>query len=147
MDSHDANTIQLYQKFNLEGKMGEKRCFQTEKAAVTGGPYSQAIIHNGLIYTAGQGAVDPITNEIMLGTVEEEAELALTNLRIILEEAGSSLDKILKINVYLLEMEEYGRFNEVYRKYFNHDPPARTCIQAGKLPFETRVEVEAIAYL
>ena len=63
--------------------MDEKRAFQTEKAAVTGGPYSQAIIHHGIIYVSGQGAVDPQTNEIKLGSVEEEAELALENLRII----------------------------------------------------------------
>ena len=68
--------------------MGEKQVFQTDKAAVTGGPYAQAVIHDGLIYTAGQGAIDPETNQIRLGTVEEEAELALENLKIILEEEG-----------------------------------------------------------
>jgi enamine deaminase RidA (YjgF/YER057c/UK114 family) len=76
-------------------KLEEKKAFQTDKAAVTGGPYSQAIIHNGIIYVAGLGAVDPQTNEIKLGTVEEEAELGLENLRIILEEAGS-IKNILK---------------------------------------------------
>lgn len=69
--------------------MGEKRAFVTDKAAVTGGPYSQAIIHNDLVYVSGQGSVDPETNEIKLGTVEEEAEMALENMRIILEEADS----------------------------------------------------------
>ena len=127
--------------------MEEKRVFQTDKAAVTGGPYSQAIIHNGIIYVAGQGAVDPQTNEIMPGTLEEEAGLALENLRIILEEAGSSLDKVLTVTVYLLEIEEYARFNEVYKKYFKENRPARTCIQAGKLPFGTRVEITATAYI
>ena len=127
--------------------MEEKRVFQTKKAAVTGGPYSQAIIHNGIIYVAGQGAVDPQTNEIKLGTVEEEAELALENLRIILEEAGSSLDKVLTITVYLLDIDEYTRLNEVYKKYFNTNRPARTCIQAGSLPFNTRVEITATACL
>ena len=127
--------------------MEEKRVFQTDKAAVTGGPYSQAIIHNGIIYVAGQGAVDPQTNEIMPGTLEEEAGLALENLRIILEEAGSSLDKVLTITVYLLEIEEYARFNEVYKKYFKENRPARTCIQAGNLPFGTRVEITATAYI
>jgi 2-iminobutanoate/2-iminopropanoate deaminase len=125
----------------------EKRVFQTEKAAVTGGPYSQAIIHNGIIYVAGQGAVDPQTNEIKLGKVEEEAGLALENLRIILEEAGSSLDKVLTVTVYLLEIEEYACFNEVYKKYFKENRPARTCIQAGNLPFGTRVEITATAYV
>jgi 2-iminobutanoate/2-iminopropanoate deaminase len=125
--------------------MEKKKVFQTDKAAVTGGPYSQAIIHNGIIYVSGQGAVDPQTNEIKLGSVEEEAGLALENLRIILQEAGSSMDKVLTITVYLLDIEEYTRFNEIYKKYFNEDRPARTCIQAGGLPFNTRVEITATA--
>jgi len=125
----------------------QKKVFQTDKAAVTGGPYSQAIIHNGLIYVSGQGAVDPQTNEIKPGSVEEEAELALENLRIILQEAGSSLDKVLTITVYLLDIAEYARFNEVYKKYFSEKRPARTCIQAGSLPFNTRVEITATAYI
>ncbi len=127
--------------------MEQKKVFQTDKAAVTGGPYSQAIIHNGLIYVSGQGAVDPQTNEIKLGSVEEEAELALENLRIILREAGSSLDNVLTITVYLLDIAEYARFNEVYKKYFSEKRPARTCIQAGSLPFNTRVEITATAYI
>ena len=93
--------------------MREKKVFQTDKAAVTGGPYSQAVIHNGIIYVSGQGAVDPQTNEIKLGTVEQEAQLALVNLRIILQQAGSSLDKVLTVTVYLQDIEEYSRFNEV----------------------------------
>jgi len=127
--------------------MEEKKVFQTDKAAVTGGPYSQAIIHKGVIYVSGQGAADPQTNEIKLGSVEEEAELALENLRIILQEAGSSLAKVLTVTVYLLDIQEYGRFNEVYKKYFRENRPARTCIQAGSLPFNTRVEITATAYV
>jgi len=127
--------------------MVEKQAFMTDKAAVTGGPYSQAILHNDLIYVSGQGAVDPETNQIKLGTVEEEAETALENIRIILLEAGSSLEKVLKVTVYLLDIEDYGRFNEVYKRYFKEDRPARVCIQAGKLPFNTRVEIDAIAHI
>lgn len=125
--------------------MGERQAFQTDKAAVTGGPYSQAIIHNGLIFVSGQGPIDPRTNLVALGTIEEETELTLENIRIILEEAGSSLDKVLQVTAYLLSMKEYNRFNVVYRRYFTVDPPARTCVQAGKLPFGIRVEVDAIA--
>jgi len=127
--------------------MGEKKAFQTDKAAILGGPYSQAIIHNGLIYISGQGAVNTQTNQVSLGTIEEESELALENIRIILEEAGSSLNKVLQVRVYLLDMKEYSRFNEVYKRYFQTDPPARTCIQAAKLPFGIRVEIDAIAYI
>ncbi len=125
--------------------MGEKKAFQTDKAAITGGPYSQAIIYNGLIYISGQGPINTQTNQVLLGTIEEESELALENIRIIVEEAGSSLNKVLQVRVYLLDMKEYSRFNEVYKKYFQEDPPARTCIQAGKLPFGIRVEIDAIA--
>ncbi len=127
--------------------MEEKKVFHTNKAAVTSAPYSQAIIHNGIIYVSGLGAVDPQTDEIKLGSIEEEAELGLENLRIILEEAGSSLNKVLTVTVYLLDIEEYARFNEVYKKYFKEDRPARTCIQAGSLPFNTRVEITATAYI
>ena len=125
--------------------MEEKHAFQTDKAAITGGPYSQAIIHNGLIYTSGQGAIDPKTNQISLGTIEEESKLTMQNLRIILQEAGSSLDKVLKVTVHLLDMREYGRFNEVYKKFFEKNLPARTCVQAAKLPFGVRVEIDVIA--
>ena len=79
--------------------------------------------------------------------MEEEAELALENLRIVLEEAGSSLDNALTVTVYLLDIEEYTRFNEVYKKYFRENRPARTCIQAGSLPFGTRVEITTTAYV
>jgi 2-iminobutanoate/2-iminopropanoate deaminase len=131
----------------MEVIMGEKKAFQTDKAGITGGPYSQATIHNDLIYLSGQGAIDPETNELTLGTIEKESEVALENIRIVLEEAGSSLDKVLQVTVYLLDIKEYGRFNEVYKRYFQVDPPARTCIQAGKLPFGIRVEINAIAYI
>ena len=128
--------------------MDEKRLFETDKAAILGGPYPQAVIHNNLIFLSGQGSVDPESNRIFLGTIEEETRTTLENVRIILEEAGSSLDKILQLKVYLQNINEYGRFNEIYKQYF-HDSncPARSCIQAGKLPFGIRVEIDAIAYI
>ena len=125
----------------------EKSVFITDKAAVTGGPYSQAVIHNGLIYISGQGAVDPETNQLKIGTVEQEAAMGLENIRIILEEAGSCLDNVLSITVYLSDLDEYDRFNTAYKRYFPKDPPARTCIQAARLPFGTRVEITAVAAL
>jgi len=131
----------------MEVNMAEKTAFQTDKAAVTGGPYSQAIIHNDLIYLSGQGPIDPQTNQAVLGTVEKQTELTLENIRIILEEAGSSLSKVLQVTAYLVNMREYGRFNEVYRRYFSENPPARSCIQAARLPFDIRVEMDAIAYI
>jgi 2-iminobutanoate/2-iminopropanoate deaminase len=131
----------------MEVAMGEKQAFETEKAAVTGGPYSQAMIHNGLIFLSGQGPIDPLTNQLIHGTIEQETELVFENIRIILEEAGSSLNHILQVTAYLINMREYGRFNDVYSQYFPADPPARTCIQAARLPFDIRVEIDAIAYI
>jgi 2-iminobutanoate/2-iminopropanoate deaminase len=129
----------------MEMKMVEKKSLKTDKAAIPGGPYSQAIIYNGIIYLSGQGPIDPQTNQVVHGTIEQETELSMENIRIILEEAGSSLSKVLQITAYLLNMREYGRFNEVYRRYFPEKPPARTCIQAARLPFDIRVEIGAIA--
>jgi 2-iminobutanoate/2-iminopropanoate deaminase len=131
----------------MEVIMGEKKAFETDKAAVTGGPYSQATIHNGIMYLSGQGPIDPRTNQAVLGTVEQQTELTLENIRTILEEAGSSLSKVLQVTAYLTNMREYGRFNEVYRRYFPENPPARSCIQAARLPFDIRVEMDAIAYI
>ena len=125
--------------------MAEKKALETNKAAITGGPYSQAIIYNGIIYLSGQGPIDPQTNQVVHGTIEQETELSMENIRIILKEAGSSLSKVLQITAYLLNIREYGRFNEVYRRYFPEEPPVITCIQAARLPFDIRVEISAIA--
>ena len=125
--------------------MAEKKALETNKAAIPGGPYSQAIIYNGLIYLSGQGPIDPQTNQVVHGTIEQETEISMENIRIILEEAGSSLSKVLQITAYLVNMREYGRFNDVYKRYFPKEPPARTCIQAARLPFDIRVEINAIA--
>ncbi len=131
----------------MEVEMSEKIAFQTDKAAILGGPYSQAIIHNGLIFLSGQGAVNPQTNQVIPGTIEEETALALENIRIIIEEAGSSINNLLQVRVYLADIREYGRFNEVYKRYFHKDLPARSCIQASKLPFDMRVEIDAIGFI
>ena len=95
--------------------MAEKKALETNKAAIPGGPYSQAIIYNGIIYLSGQGPIDSQTNQVVHGTIEQETELSMENIRIILEESGSSLSKVLQINAYLLNIREYGRFNEVYK--------------------------------
>ena len=123
--------------------MGDIVTFDTDKAAELGGPYSQAVIHDGLVYVSGQVAIDPVTNQIAAGTIEEETEVTMENMGIILAESGSSLAKVLQVKVYLADIRDYGRFNEVYRRYFPASPPARSCIQA-KIPFGLRVEIDAI---
>lgn len=127
--------------------MSEKQTVKTERAGLSTGPYSQAVIHNGIVYVSGQGAIEPETNMIQLGTIELESEMALTNLKIILEEAGSSLENLLSVTVYLKHMQDYDGFNEVYKQFIHKNRPARTCIQAGDLPFGTRVEITATAYV
>lgn len=127
--------------------MVEKVSFHTEKAAELGGPYSQAVIYKDVIYVSGQGAVDPLTNQLKTGTIEKETKLALENIKIIMEAAGSSLDKILQVRVYLTDIREYARFNEVYRKYFKDPQPARTCVEVKKLPFGLRIEIDTVGYI
>jgi 2-iminobutanoate/2-iminopropanoate deaminase len=127
--------------------MGEKQSVQTEKAAELGGPYSQAIVHKGFVYVSGQGAVDPTTNEVKLGTIEEETRLAIENIKIIMIEAGSSLNNILQVRVFLTDIREYGRFNDIYREYFDDPMPARTCLQVKNLPFGLRVEIDAVGFI
>ena len=127
--------------------MAEKISFHTEKAAELGGPYSQAIIYKDMIYLSGQGAVDPSTNQLTTGTIEKEARLALENIKIIMEAAGSSLDNILQVSVYLTDIREYARFNEVYREYFNDPMPARTCVEVKQLPFGLRIEIDTVGYI
>lgn len=127
--------------------MAKKISFHTGKAAELGGPYSQAVIYKDMIYISGQGAVDPSTNQLKPGTIEKEARLALENIKIIMESAGSSLDKILQISVYMIDIREYARFNDVYRKYFNDPMPARTCVEVKKLPFGLRIEIDTVGYI
>ena len=124
-----------------------KKVVKTDKAPLPVGPYSQAIIYGNLVFVAGQISIDPATNTFVQGTIEEEARRVLDNIKAILEEAGSSMEKVVKTTVFLADIEDFGRFNEVYQQYFPSHPPARSCIQAGRLPKGMRVEVEVIAHL
>lgn len=124
-----------------------KKIFYTENAPTPRGPYSQAVIHNGLLYISGQGPVDPETGTILRGTIEEETEITLNNIKTIIEEAGASLKDAIKVTCYLADMDDFGRFNEVYKKYFTDEPPARSTIQAGRLPMDIQIEMDAIVAL
>ena len=119
----------------------------TPDAAEMGGPYAQAITHKGLIFLSGQGAVDPCSNQVKTGTIEHETRLAMENIRIIMEAAGSSMGNLLQVTAYLKNITEYGRFNSVYETFFDRNFPARTCVQVDKLPFGLRVEIDAIGAL
>ncbi len=109
------------------------------------GPYSQAIRHGGLVYTAGQVALDPATMELVPGGVAEQAERALSNLAAVLAEAGSGFDRVIKTTVYLVDMADFGAMNEVYARHFGAHRPARSTVAVAGLPKGARVEIDVIA--
>ena len=117
----------------------------TEKAPKPIGPYSQAIIEGDLIFLAGQGCTNPQTGKLELGDVRSETLRTFENVRAILEAAGSSLDDVMKCNVYLRDINDFAAMNEVYAMFFKAPFPARTTIQADALPGGIAVEIECIA--
>ncbi len=127
--------------------MARKRVFFTKGAPEPKGPYSQAVIHRGLLYISGQIPTDPVTGLLVRATIEEETGAVLNNIKIITEEAGAKMDDILKVTCYLADIEDFPRFNSVYEKYFQYYPPARTTLQAGKLPMDVQIEIDAIVAL
>ncbi len=124
--------------------MADKEIFSSHRAPKPKGPYSQAVIHNGILYLSGQIPIDPVSGSLVRATIEEETELVLNNIKIILEDAGARMEDIIKTTCYLADMEDFGRFNSIYEKHFLNDPPARTTFQAGKLPLDVQVEIDAI---
>ena len=118
---------------------------QTDKAPKPIGPYSQGILADGFIFLAGQGPTNPETNTVDYGDVASETKRTFENMKAILEAAGSSLDKVVKCNVYLRDIKDFAAMNEVYKTYFKPPYPARTTIQAGALPGGIAVEIECIA--
>ena len=111
------------------------------------GPYSQGIIANGFVFASGQIPLDPSTGELNIGSVEEQAHLALTNLKAVIEASGSSMDLVVKCTVFLQNMDDYGAVNAIYGEYFKSPYPARAAIQVARLPKDVKVEIEAIAIL
>ncbi len=124
-----------------------KKIFQSKSIPATKAPYSQAVSYDSLLFVSGQVAFDPETKGVINGTIEEETERALSNLKTIIEEAGGSMDQVLKVSVFLTDMNEFQRFNFVYEKFFTKEPPARACVEVAHLPFGAKVEIEAIAHL
>jgi 2-iminobutanoate/2-iminopropanoate deaminase len=122
-----------------------KREIKTEKAPQAIGPYSQAIVANGIIFASGQIAIDPATGDLNTGIVEEQTRLVLSNLQAVLEAAGSSFDKVIKCTVFLQDMNDFNRMNTIYGEFFTRPYPARVAIQVARLPKDVKVEIEAIA--
>ena len=122
-----------------------KQIISTEKAPKAIGPYSQAVIHDGLAYLSGQIPLDPATGTLVPGDVAAQTERVLENVKAVLEAAGASLDSVLKTTVFLKDMGDFPKMNEVYGRYFAENPPARSTVQAAKLPRDVMVEIDAIA--
>ena len=117
----------------------------TDRAPRAIGPYSQAIVVNGMVYTAGQIALDPDTGSVVGTTVAEQTERVMRNLAAILTAAGSKLANVVKTTVFLADMNDFAAMNEVYARHFGAHKPARSTVQAGALPKGVRVEIDALA--
>jgi 2-iminobutanoate/2-iminopropanoate deaminase len=125
--------------------MARKETVISDKLPVPKGPYSPAVKANGFVFVSGQGPIDPETGEVLRGTIKEQTELVLHNIQMILATAGSSLDLVVKTNVYLDKIEDFGAMNGVYATFFPKDPPARTTIEAANLPLGIGVEIDVVA--
>lgn len=123
----------------------EKQIISTVNAPAAIGPYSQAVKVGNLLFTSGQIPLDPQTGELVNDSIENASERVMQNLKAILEEAGTSFEKVVKTTVLLSDINDFGKVNEVYGKYFNSEQPARSCFQVGKLPKDALLEVEVIA--
>ncbi|MDH4221961.1 MAG: RidA family protein [candidate division Zixibacteria bacterium] len=123
------------------------KVIQTDKAPKAIGPYSQGIKLEGLglVFTAGQISLDPETGEMVSGGIEKETRQVLENIKGVLEEAGSSLSRVVKTTVYLKDMKDFPLMNQVYAEYFKENPPARTTVQVAELPKGAKIEIEAVA--
>ncbi len=122
------------------------RVVYTDKAPAAIGPYSQAMITGGLLFTSGQIGIDPATGEVVDGGIEEQAEQVIKNLEAVLKEAGTDFTKVVKTTCFLQDMGDFAAFNAVYAKYFVNKP-ARSCVAVKTLPKNLLVEIEVIAEL
>jgi 2-iminobutanoate/2-iminopropanoate deaminase len=117
----------------------------TDTAPKAIGPYSQAVRSAGLLFLAGQIPLDPATGQLVEGDIAKQTERVLENIKSILAAAGSSLDRVVKTTVFLKDINDFAAMNEVYGRYFGQNPPARSTVEAARLPRDARVEIDAIA--
>lgn len=122
-----------------------KQSIATQRAPQAIGPYSQGIAANGFLFLSGQIPLDPATGQVVEGDIAVQTERVLKNLEGVLEAAGSSLARVVKTTVYLKDLNDFGRMNEVYRKFFSSEPPARATVEVARLPRDVRVEIDLIA--
>jgi 2-iminobutanoate/2-iminopropanoate deaminase len=122
-----------------------REVISTKDAPQAIGPYSQAIKSNGFVFTSGQIAIDPSTQQVVAGDVGVQTERVLRNLSEILEAAGSGLGKVVRCTVFLKDMNDFAAMNQVYGKYFSSAPPARSTVEVARLPKDVLVEIDVIA--
>ncbi len=124
-----------------------KQIIRTKQAPAAIGPYSQAVVVNGMVFTAGQVAINPETGNVIEGGIKEQTRRVLQNVQAILEAAGTYLTNVVKTTVFIKDMNEFTAMNEVYAEFFKENPPARSTVEVARLPRDVRVEIEAIALL
>lgn len=124
----------------------EKRCLNAADAPPALGPYSHAVAAGNYLFLSGQGSLTA-EGKVAHGTIEEETHRTFSNIQTVLKEAGATLSDVVKVLVFLDDIENFGAFNKVYKEYFSEDPPARSCIEAARLPGNMKVEIEVIALL
>jgi len=122
-----------------------KKIISTDRAPKAIGPYSQAVVVNGLAFLSGQIPIDPETNQLIEGDVVAQTVRVLENLKIVLEACGSSLDQVVKTTVFVKDLGEFAKINETYVLYFPQNPPARATVEVARLPRDVRVEIECVA--
>jgi len=122
-----------------------KQAISTSNAPAALGPYSQAVQVGNLLFLSGQVPIDPATGSVVEGGIQEQARQSLTNLKAILNEAGTNMGAVVKTTVFLKSMDDFAAMNEVYAQFFQQPYPARSAVQVAKLPKDVLVEIEAIA--
>jgi len=123
----------------------ERKIIATDKAPGAVGPYSQGIAVDGFIFTAGQVPIDPATGKVEAETIEEQTRQSLMNIRAVLHAAGSGLDRVVKMTVFMTDLGQFQAMNAVYAEFFPADPPARSAVQVAALPLGVQIEMEAVA--
>ena len=122
-----------------------KQIIATDKAPAAIGPYSQAIQTGNLIFTSGMIPIDPATNTLVEGDITVQAKQAIGNLEALLQASGSDLDHVIKTTVFIKDMNDFSKVNEVYASFFTKDCPARSCVEVARLPKDVLIEIEAVA--
>ena len=122
-----------------------KKVIHTDHAPAAVGPYSQAIVANGFVFTAGQIPLIPSEGKMLEGDVQDQTRQVLENLSAVLEEANSSLDNVIKTTIFLDSMDDFAKVNEVYGEFFSSNPPARSTVEVARLPLGALVEIDAVA--